>query len=316
LFKPLDGVFLFLSCWWQARKIRKTFPFDLIDAQLAFPDGFAAYLLSRLFKVPFTVTLRGHDVNHLPVFPVRRRQICLALKGASRVMAVAEALRIAAVDLGCPSQNTETIPNGVDRTLFYPTERDAARRLLGLPASAKIILTVGHLVERKGHHLVVQALASMVAERNEDYFLAVVGGPGEEGDLRSLIESEVIRLGLTERVRLVGPVANEKLQPWFSAADLFCLASSKEGWANVLLESLACGTPVVATNVWGTPEVICSPALGILVDRTVESLASGLHDGLTRQWDRKELVDYASRFTWERVGDRVAKNYRLALDSR
>ena len=313
LFKPLDGLFLFFTCWWHARKIRKTFPFDLIDSQLAFPDGFAAYLLSRIFKVPFTITLRGHDVNHLPVFPVRRRQITLALKGAARVMAVAEALRKAAVALGCPSKNTETIPNGVDRALFFPGDRSEARELLGLPRSSKVVLTVGHLVERKGHHLVVQALALMVAQSSEELFLAIVGGPGEEGDLRELIEGEVARLGLKSRVRLVGPVANEDLQPWFCAADLFCLASSKEGWANVLLESLACGTPVVATNVWGTPEVICSPALGILVDRTVESIAAGLLEGLKRTWDREELVLYASRFTWEQVGAKVAENYRLAL---
>jgi teichuronic acid biosynthesis glycosyltransferase TuaC len=121
-----------------------------------------------------------------------------------------------------------------------------------------------------------------------------------------------------ERVSLVGSKPNDELKYWFSAADVSCLASSREGWANVLLESLACGTPVVATRVWGAPEVINSPQLGILVDQTVESIGEGLKVALGKEWDHGILIRYASSRTWDVVAEEV-ENFlaaRLAGEGR
>src|SRR5207249_1623919 len=159
--KPLDPIFLFLAVWREVRGMRGEFEPDLIDAHLAWPDGAGARLLARVLGKPFTITLRGHDVNEFPRFPWRRRQIVAALHGASRVMSVADALRRAAVDLGCPSEKTEAIPNGVVMDLFVPRDRREARERLGLPLDARIVLSVGHLVERKGHHIAVEAIARL-----------------------------------------------------------------------------------------------------------------------------------------------------------
>jgi glycosyltransferase involved in cell wall biosynthesis len=311
--KPLDGILMFLAVWWHARKLRQSFDPDVIDTQLAYPDGYAGLLLARLLGKPMTVTLRGHDINVFPGHPIRRRQIVRALRGASRVMSVADALRRAAVELGCPEERTETIPNAVDGRLFYPEDRQAARDRLGLPADRQIVISVGHLVERKGHHLVLEAMRRIKQRDGTVFYYVIVGAPGEEGNTLPALRQQVADCGLSNDVLFAGAVLNEELGDWYSAADASCLASAKEGWANVLLESLACGTPVVATNVWGTPEVIREGEHGALVERTAESIAGGLVAALSRAWDRGALTRYARSFNWSDVARRVVENYESAL---
>ncbi len=311
--KPLDGFFLFLSIWRVARRIRKEFDFDLIDAHLAFPDGFGCALLARLLRKPLTVTLRGHDVNDVPRFPVRCRQVRHALRRANRVIGVADALRQAAVALGCDESKTVTISNGVDVDVFDTCPRLEARQRLHLPLDRRIVLSVGHLVERKGFHIIVDAIGQIRRKKAEVPYLIIVGGPGEEGDYSATIRERIESHGLTDDVKLAGPQLNHTLRDWYNAADVFCLASSKEGWANVLLESLACGTPVVGTKVWGTPEVICSADYGILVERTSESIADGLTRALATDWDRRAISRYARRQTWDHVAGQVLENFHMAL---
>jgi glycosyltransferase involved in cell wall biosynthesis len=270
-------------------------------------------LLARLLGKPLTVTLRGHDINEFPRFPMRRRQIVSMLKGADRVISVAEALRREAIALGGREDKIETVSNGVLADLFLPRPRGEARTALNLDPACRLIVSVGHLIERKGHHLVIESLARLVAAGRTDVHLAIVGGPGEEGDYQAAIEGVRDRLGLQARVILAGARSNDELPLWYNAADVSCLASSKEGWANVLLESLACGTPVVATNVWGTPEVVSDPAYGVLVERAPSALADGLSYALDASWDRAAIAAYASAHTWDRVAARVEGNYRRAL---
>ena len=230
--------------------------FDLIDAQLAFPEGWAARILTMIRRVPYCITVRGHDVNHLPEFPVRGRQVRYALRGAAGVMAVAEALRQCVLSLGCPEERTETIPNGVDMEVFRPIPREEACAHLKLDPGERYLVSVGHLVERKGHHILIEALALLKGRHRPVPTLVIIGASGEEGDYSRVLPQLISGHGLEGRVILAGEQPPERLPYWYGAADALCLASSKEGWANVLLESLACGTPVIGTRVWGTPEVI------------------------------------------------------------
>lgn len=305
--KPLDGLFLFLSCWWVARGLRDDFPFDRIDAHLAFPDGWGAILLGRVFRVPVAVTLRGHDVNDLPDYPVRGRQVAWALRQAGVVFAVADALRQAAVSLGASAERVLTVGNGVDPSRFAPTSRDAARKALGLDPDDRVLVSVGHLVERKGFHHIVRALPR-VAERHPRVRLVIVGAPGEEGDFTAGIWTAIREAGVADRVSLVGAVRHDRLALFYSAADVFCLASAKEGRPNVVLESIACGTPVVATRVWGTPEILDADWLGILVDDTdPETLGGALSRALDTRWDRKRIAEKSRDFSWEAGAERVER---------
>ncbi|SIO61489.1 Glycosyltransferase involved in cell wall bisynthesis [Singulisphaera sp. GP187] len=308
-FKPFDGIFLAASIWWATRRSK----FDLIDAQLAFPEGWAARLLAKLRRVPFCITVRGHDVNHLPAFPVRGQQVRYALSGASRVMSVAEALRQCVLSLGCPEDRTETIPNGVDLKTFRPVPREVACQFLKLDPDKHYLVSVGHLVERKGHHVLIEALALLKERHRPVPTLAIIGAASEEGDISQHLRELIAKHGLEAEVILVGEQSPDKLPFWYSAADALCLASSKEGWANVLLESLACGTPVIGTRVWGTPEVICNESLGILVTRDAKSFALAFEQLRERPFLKDELIRHASGYSWEQAGRKLAANYQLAL---
>ena len=305
ILKPLDGLFLFLTCLVFAWRIRKEFDFDRIDAHLAFPDGWGAVVLGKVLKRPVSVTLRGHDVNDLPRYPVRRRQVAWTLRRASVVFAVADALRDAALDLGADPERTLTVGNGVDTSRFRPIDRGDARDRLGLAREGKVILSVGHLVERKGFHHLIRAL-SRVRKEGEDARLVIVGAPGEEGDFTRGIEAAIEETGQRENVRLAGAVGHDGLADWYSAADVFCLASEKEGRANVVLEALACGTPVVTTNVWGAPELVSEESLGLLVDGVdPETLGGALTEALGRTWDRARITAHAARFSWAAAAETI-----------
>ena len=303
--KPLDGPFLLHTLGECARRLEGEFPFDRIDAHLAYPDGWAAVHLGRRWGVPVSVTLRGHDLNDLPKYPVRGRQVAWTLRNADAVFAVADALRDAAVALGADPLRTRTIGNGVDGERFRPRSCSEARRALGIDPNARWIVSVGHLVERKGFHELVRALPHVVA-RHPGVKLAIVGGPGEEGDFRAGIRRAIEETGMGDRVILPGAADGDDLPRWYSAADVFCLASAKEGRPNVVLEALASGIPVVATRVWGTPELLADPGHGILVDSTAEGILGGaLSDALGRAWDREGIARFGSRFRWETTAEEI-----------
>lgn len=309
--KPIDG---HTMSWAVRKELKLPFEYDIIDAQLAFPDGYAAALLSARFGVPFVVTLRGHDINVLPSLPVRGRLVREVLLKASRIMGVSQSLIDEAIRLGADPEKCEAIPNGVSLELFFPRDKGASQESLNLDSSFRYIISVGHLIERKGHHLIVSALSQLrKKEEFENLKLIIVGSESLEGNYKKEIQELIGSLNLADHVIWAGSVSQKDLGIWYSASDCLCLASSKEGWANVLLESLACGRPVVATRVWGTPEVVTENLHGVLIDRTVDSIYKGLVKFFTTKWDSEILVNRARDFTWERSGTRLAENYQLAL---
>jgi glycosyltransferase involved in cell wall biosynthesis len=224
-----------------------------------------------------------------------------ALRGCDAVISVCGALRDRMVELGAPAKKISVIPNGVDLELFPLVERAEARAALGLPADAQIVLSVGALKELKGHHVTIEALQGVLPSSPRAR-LHILG----EGPERPALETRIRQRGLGDRVFLVGERPNRELYLWYNAADCFCLASSREGWANVLMESLACGTPVVATNVWGAPEIVTTPEVGLLCAREPGDLAAKLQAALARTWDRAAIRAHVAGRTWETVGREVA----------
>lgn len=274
------------------RRIRaEGYDFDLIDAHYYYPDGVAAALLSKWLGRPLTITARGTDINLIPDYRLPRAQIRWAAERASTSIAVCEALGAEMRDLGlvAPSK-LRVLRNGVDLKRFQPMDRAEARRRLDLPAG-RWLLSVGWLVERKGHDIAIRALP-----RLPDWKLVIAGSGELEGELRALAQS----LGVGERVRFAGGVPQAELPIYYSAADALVLASSREGWANVLLESMACGTPVVASSVWGTPEVVATPVAGTLMpERTPDGLIAALERLMANYPERSATRAYAERFDWD-----------------
>jgi|SRR5580704_2732856 teichuronic acid biosynthesis glycosyltransferase TuaC len=297
---PFHGQLIFEGSVPLVRQLHEQLKFDCIDAHYVYPDGFAALLLGRRLGIPVIVSARGTDITLFPSFRRIKPKIQWTLEHAAGAIGVCEALKNSMLELGSPAESTRAIGNGVDPARFAPVDRRAARRKLDISEDAEVAVVVGNLVPVKGHQLLIAAIARLV-DRHPKIKLYIVG----EGSLRANLEMQAVQEGLQERIVFVGRKPNEELKDWYSAADVSCLASSREGWANVLLESLACGTPVVATRVWGAPEVITSPELGILVEQTVESISEGLDAALRKEWNREALVRYAALRTWDVVAEEV-----------
>lgn len=282
----------------QARMlIEQGFDFHLIDGHYFYPDGVAIAKVAKRLSKPFTVTARGTDINLIPQYPAARKQIQTVFKQSNHNMAVCEALRQEMIKLGAEEQNVTTLRNGVDLQLFSlvnKTKQVEVREELDLPANRAIILSVGHLIDRKGHHLVIEAMRHI-----PDAMLLIAGDGPEKKRLASLISE----YNLTERVFLLGSLSQQSLAQYYGAANLLVLASDREGWANVLLESMACGTPVVATNIWGTPEVVNSSDAGILVNRDAADIARGITQILDNLPKRDDTRRYAEQFDWHSTSE-------------
>ncbi len=296
--KTWDGVLMALGALPRLLALRRRPGFDVIDAHFAYPDGYAAGLLGRWLGKPVTITLRGTEVRHAQS-PAMRRRLCRALQRATHVFAVSGSLARLAVALGTAPEKVTVVGNGVDLEMFRPLPRAEARARLGIPADARVLITVGGLCERKGFHRVIEHLPALRGEFPGLLYL-VVGGASPEGDWRERLAAQARELQVTDCVRFLGAMAQEELALPLSAADVFVLASSNEGWANVLLEAMACGLPVVATDVGGSAEVVCRPELGSVVPfGQPAALHGALHAALARAWDAAPIIAYARDNGWD-----------------
>jgi glycosyltransferase involved in cell wall biosynthesis len=262
--------------------------FDLIDAHYFYPDGVAAVLLGRTFGKPVTITALGSDINLLARYRGPRRMMRWAAGRSAAMISVCQALRGEMVRLGMPGERIHALRNGVDLDLFYPEPRAMARAALGVDGFT--LLSVGHLVENKGHDKVIRALAALPDTR------LLVAGCGPE---RARLEALARQLGVAGRVRFGGVLRQDQLRTWYSAADALVLASSREGWANVLLEAMACGTPALASDVGGTAEVITCPAAGLLLpENSAAGIAGAVHALRAAPPARAATRAHAARHAW------------------
>ena len=304
----LHGLLMFLSLYLIIKKVQKEFDFDLIDSHYAYPDGFAAVLVGQLLKKPVIISARGSDVNLFRTFPVIQRLLRFSFLRAERVIAVSRALKDAILRLNIPEEKIEVIPNGVDLEKFKPIPTDEARQRLQLQGKS-LLVSVGNLNPNKGFDKLIKSVRILSEQDNQkDIHLVIIG----EGALLKSLQGLVHSLGLEEHVSFVGEVPHEDLFLWYSAADVFCLASGREGWPNVLLEAMACSKPVVATSVGGIPEIVSSNELGVLVKRNEMEIARGISKALSKEWNSQEIRKYAETHTWNRVTESLEETFRSA----
>lgn len=288
------------------RMMNNGFDFDILDCYYFYPDGVAAAWLGRKLGKPVIISALGNDLSLIPHHQRPRRMIQWAASQASGMTTVCQALKDALVDLGVAAERVDVVLHGVDLELFQPPQdRQAIRAEVGF--HRRTLLSVGHLIERKGHHIAIEALPQL-----PEVDLVIIGDGEEEANLKR----QVKRLSLEDRVRFLGHVDQRNLPVYYGAADALVLASSREGIANVMIESLACGTPVLATKVWGAPEVIVVPEAGVLIEkREPESLVAAARQLLSNYPDRQATRRFATRFSWEQttidhlqVVDRILSN--------
>jgi teichuronic acid biosynthesis glycosyltransferase TuaC len=267
--------------------------FDVIDAHYFYPDGVAAAWLGKAFNIPVTITARGTDINLIPEYSRPKRLILQAAKDAGAIITVCQALKDRLVELGAPESKVTVLRNGVDLEVFQILDRASLREKWHLKGF--VLASVGLLIERKGHDLAIGALPQL-----PDATLLIVG----TGPERAALEKLAKNLQVHDRVRFLGVLDQKTLCEIYNCADALLLASSREGWANVLLESMACGTPVLASAVWGTPEVVAVPEAGLLLrNRDAASIAAAVMQLRSAFPDRTKTRRYAEKFDWQSTTD-------------
>jgi glycosyltransferase involved in cell wall biosynthesis len=268
-------------------RLRDEQPFDVIDASFFFPDGPAAVVLGRRYGVPVSIKARGADIHHWGHAPAARRQVARAAAQADGLLAVSDAMAEDVAALGVSRHRIRVHHTGVDQARFQPIDRLAARAALGI--AGPMVVSLGALIPRKGHGVVIDAVA-----RLSGVTLVIIG----EGADRAALATRAERLGVADRVRLVGGIAHGALPQWLGAADVMALASVSEGLANAWVESIACGTPVVITPAGGAADVVTSRAAGRIAQADAESFATAIRELLDQPPDPWATRAAVRDFTW------------------
>jgi glycosyltransferase involved in cell wall biosynthesis len=270
------------------KEIRARFPFDVIDAEFFWPDGPAAVRLGQALGVPVSIKARGSDIHYWGGRAGIGAQIVAAGRAADGLLAVSGALKADMAALGMPEARIRVHHTGVDLDRFRPVDRSAAKAALGV--NGPLLVTAGHLNERKGQRLAVEALARLPGAT-----LLLVG----EGPDRVWLEQRIAAPDVAGRVRLLGVRPHEELPALLAAADVMILPTASEGLANVWVEALACGTPVVTTDVGGAPDVIDRPEAGRLVPRDAAAIAAAVSELLEDPPAQETVRQAAARFSWD-----------------
>ena len=269
------------------RRLHTTKPFDLIDAHYVYPDGVAATLIARELALPNTITARGTDIAVLPRYRSPRKQILRAIRECGAVIAVSESLKREIAALGADQSKITVLRNGVDLDFFRPREVTASTK----SSSSFQLLSVGSLIEVKRHYLAIETLALLPECR-----LKIAGSGPLLTELRALARD----LGVEDRLELVGQQSQQQLVELYNEAQCSLLMSSREGMANVILESLACGTPVVATDVGGAGEVLSENVSGRLVNSSSPAdVAHAVRSVIESRTTADAVRSFAERYSWE-----------------
>ena len=286
-----------------ARTLHAERPFNVVDAQFFFPDGPAALQIARALGVPLTIKARGSDIHYWSSRPAARRQLLAAADAAGGMLAVSEAIRRDMIALGMPGDRITVHYTGLDHGKFKPLDRiEAKSRLpallgLNLPGGAPLLVCPGALIAIKGQALALRALAQFPGAQ-----LALAGTGADEAALRQLAGE----LGIAGRVHFLGQVSHEVLPVLMAAADAVVLPSEREGLANVWIEALACGAPLVIPDIGGAREVVQNASAGRLAARESGAIAVALRELLLKPPSQADVAANAARFSWEANAEALA----------
>jgi len=288
---------------------------DLLDVHFEWPDAVGAARSARRLAVPFVVTLRGKIVSQSR-HPLRRRMMRRMLRAADACIAVSNDLAQRAVQLAGDGRPVFVIPNGVDVATFRPIDRQEARRQLGLDPAARWIISVGWQQALKGFDRLV-ALLPRIRAAAGDIRLILVGGPAGEPDYERALQRGIDETGMRPFVELRTDATPATIATLLNAANLFALATRSEGWCNAIHESLACGTPIVATDVGGNRELVRGDRDGFLVPRGAwDAMADAMVAELSHPRQRERIGEGLATRTWDDAAREVLAVFHQTLERR
>jgi teichuronic acid biosynthesis glycosyltransferase TuaC len=267
---------------------------DIVLNYVVYPDGYAAVGIGQALRVPVVLTAIGSDLNRMsdPLCAMLTRS---ALRRADFVTTVSNDLAKTATKLGANPGKLQAILNGSDTSVFHPQDRTAARQKLSLDPAAEIVVYVGRLDVDKGLIELIESIATLRARRPTLHCYIVGNGP----DGPQLLEA-ITRLNASDAITLVPPTSDVAL--WMAASDLVALPSYREGCPNVIIEALAAGRPIVATNVGGIPELMDDTCGRMVPPKDVSALTQALDEVLSQTWSAEAISSRHSR-SWANVAD-------------
>jgi teichuronic acid biosynthesis glycosyltransferase TuaC len=280
--------------------------FDVIHSHFLGLNGFIGQRLKEEFGKPLVLSAYGGDAYSVPFRDSFSRRLAESMvREADGLIAVSKPIAQNLITLGADQNKICVIPTGFDSSLFVPVPKEGARSRLGLPQHKKIILNVANLVPQKGQIYLLESFSQILGSRS-DLILVLVGG----GELAGALRSKAAELGLQESVAFVGPRPHEEIPTWISACDLFVLPSLSEGSPTVIPEAMACGRPVVATNVGGIPDVLTEGEQGRMVPpKDVNALAVAIGQALDQAWSDQAIRAHALSYSWDALAAKVIKVY-------
>jgi len=309
ILKFSDGFLYFASLNSFFERICRQESIDIFDFHWVYPDAFAGLRWARKFNKKIVVTIRGNESICYFENSLRKKMLINTLKSVDHIIAVSNDMKKKVVDEYDIKHNKITvIPNGIEPKKFNMIDRKKARKVCNLENDKKYILSLSRLSHEKGLEYLFKAFSSLDAKDTE---LVVVG----DGPLKEKLVIMASDLKIANKVKFIGAVPHQETYLWYNAADVYCLPSLWEGCPNVIIESLACGTPVVSTKVGGIPDLVLSEDYGFLVSPGDEvSLSKALEKALNRDWDRSHIADFGRQNTWDQVADRVIEVFKKVLD--
>ena len=308
--KFLDGYLYYQSTNPFFSSMIQNWNVDLLDFHWVYPDAFAGLRWAKKYNKKIVVTIRGNESICYFEKSLRKRLLIHTLRLVDHIIAVSSDMKDKVVDeYSVEHDKVTVIPNGIDPYKFYMVDRDEARKLCGLESNKKYILSLSRLSHEKGLEYLFKAFSSLDAKDTE---LVVVG----DGPYKKKLSKMASDLKIANKVNFIGAVPHQETYLWYNAADVYCLPSLWEGCPNVIIESLACGTPVVSTKVGGIPDLVPAEDYGFLVHAgDAVSLADALRNALKKNWDRVCIARYGSQNTWSKVADRVVEVFKSVLES-
>ncbi|MDA0578079.1 MAG: glycosyltransferase [Verrucomicrobia bacterium] len=283
---------------WSARSVAlRLRAAQVVFSSWLYPDGVMATRLAKVAGCPAWMMALGTDAHHLDARE-RARQIVAACGQAAGVVCVGAHLAQRLIQAGVSRERVHVVANGVDTAVFHHRSADDARRGLGISGLAqgtRLVLFVGNLVEVKAPEVLLAAFGQLVNRNAESLQLVLLG----DGPLAAALRAQAASLGLADRVRFVGRETHERVAMWMNVADVLCLCSRSEGMPNVILEALASGLPVVATDVGACRDMLAGePAASLVPSGDAAALARALRERLTAPVDRAKMAARHGQRTW------------------
>lgn len=306
--KILDGMFFGASLAHFIKNIASHNTFDILDFHWVYPDAIGGLQWARKLGKKTVITVRGNEaIYYFEKSPIRKlvqQRLC----EFDHVISVSRDLKKKIVaEYGVEESRVSVISNGIDTDKFHLIDRDKARRHCALTQGKRYLLTVSRFSQEKGLENLLHAMRQLQSPNTD---LVIIG----DGPLKSQLLVLATSLDIMDRVHFLGVLGHDDLCAWYNVADVFCLPSLWEGCPNVVIEALACGTPVVATSVGGIPDLIPSPGYGILVPPgDVQALSTALGQALQTDWNRRCISEFGSTSSWADVADRVINVFETVL---